>query len=425
MPNSAAPGSSVTTRAAHGNAEVRRRAGNPTVAGPPVVRVATPAWRLLIVDRYLLWQFVKSFIICFVSLNGLYIIIDGFGNLDEFINYGKTHGGLLKVMGEYYGYRSLSFFDSTSHILTLIAAMFTVTWIQRHQELTALEAAGIPRSRVIRPLIGAACVIAFAVSVVNREFLIPTVRPSLSHNAQDLGGSSGKPLLPRYDHETDVLLGGAGSKLYADTQRIHKPDFYLPPGLDRYGAHLTAENAFYRPAQDGLPAGYLFQGVDKPTGLDKEPSLKMGDLPVVLTARDFPTLAAGECLVASNVSFEHLEGGSSWMAFSSTAELMRGLRNRSLDFGAEERMAIHSRMVKPVLDLVLIFLGLPLILSRSNRNVFVAIGLCLALVSAFMLVVFACRYLGSSYWFEPALAAWLPLMIFVPCAVAMSRPFRE
>jgi lipopolysaccharide export system permease protein len=65
------------------------------------------------------------------------------------------------------------------------------------------------------------------------------------------------------------------------------------------------------------------------------------------------------------------------------------------------------------------------VLARSNRNVFVAIGWCVGLVVAFMLVTFTCQYLGTNYWFEPALAAWLPAMIFIPCAVAMSQPFRE
>ncbi len=52
--------------------------------------------------------------------------------------------------------------------------------------------------------------------------------------------------------------------------------------------------------------------------------------------------------------------------------------------------------------MTLLFLGLPLVLSRSNRNVFLAIGLCLVLVTAFMVVVMGCQYLGSSYWLEPA-----------------------
>ncbi|MBI3839616.1 MAG: LptF/LptG family permease [Planctomycetia bacterium] len=382
--------------------------------------------RLLIIDRYLLRQFWHSFVICFCSLTGLYVVIDGFGNLEEFINYAQKHGSLLGVMGEYYAYRSLSFFDTTSHLLTLIAAMFTVTWIQRHNELTALEAAGIPRSRIIKPLVGAAIVI-IVLSVANREWMIPAVRQHLSHNAQDLEGSAAKPLQARYDNETDVLLGGPGSQTFADQQRIHKPDFdfYLSAGLDRYGPRLWAEDAFYRPPRQGRPGGYLFVKIEQPKGLDQKPSLLLRDRPVLLTPYDTPWLKPGECFLASNISFEQLEAGTDWRQFASTLELIHGLRNRSLDYGADDRLAIHSRVVKPLLDITLLFLGLPLMLSRSNRNVFLAIGLCVGLVIAFMLVVLGCKYLGASYWFEPALAAWLPLMIFVPCAVAISQPLRQ
>jgi lipopolysaccharide export system permease protein len=394
------------------------------VSNVPGHAVKTGLLRLLIIDRYLLRQFWHTFVICFCSLTGLYIVIDGFGNLEEFINYAQKHGSLLGVMGEYYGYRSLSFFDTTSHLLTLIAAMFTVTWIQRHNELTALEAAGIPKSRIIQPLIGAAIVI-IVISVANRECAIPAVRQHLSHNAQDLEGSEAKPLQARYDNETDVLLGGPGSQTFADRQRIHKPDFYLPVGLDRYGPRLLAEDAFYQPPGQGRPGGYRFVGVDQPKGLDQQPSLLLRDRPILLTPRDAPWLKLGECFIASNVSFEHLEAGTDWRQFASTLELIRGLSNRSLDYGADDRLAIHSRVVKPLLDMTLLFLGLPLMLSRSNRNVFLAIGMCLALVIAFMLVVLGCKYLGSSYWLEPALAAWLPLMIFVPCAVAISQPLRQ
>ena len=56
---------------------------------------------------------------------------------------------------------------------------------------------------------------------------------------------------------------------------------------------------------------------------------------------------------------------------------------------------------------------------------FLAIGLCVGLVVGFVLVVAACQYLGSIYWLEPALAAWLPLMIFIPSAVAMCEPLRR
>jgi lipopolysaccharide export system permease protein len=125
------------------------------------------------------------------------------------------------------------------------------------------------------------------------------------------------------------------------------------------------------------------------------------------------------------VSFEYLAGADDWRRYASLQELVTGLRNPSLNLGSDVRVAIHARIVQPVLDVVLLFLGLPLLLARNNRNVFFAIGLCVALVVGFYMVVFGCQYLGANYLVSPALAAWLPLAIFVPLAVWMSNPLRE
>ena len=180
-----------------------------------------------IIDRYLLWQFLKVFVICFFSLTGLYIVIDGFANLDDFMIYADEHGKLLPVMLEYYTYRSLSFFDRTSGILTLIAAMFTITWIQRHQELTALEAAGLSKGRIIKPVILAVAAISL-LAAANRELVIalPRVRNHLSHNAQNLHGRKAQSLQQRYDNATNILLRGAanpGRGTVHQQTRLHPP----------------------------------------------------------------------------------------------------------------------------------------------------------------------------------------------------------
>ena len=170
-----------------------------------------------IIDAYLLNQFLRTFLICFCSLTGLYIVIDGFSNLDDFMLYAEKHGSLLTVMGEYYAFRSMSFFDRTSGILTLIAAMFTVTAIQSHQELTALEAAGMSKGRVVKPVIVAVIVISL-LAALNRELVIPRIRGKLSHNAQNLNGRKAQAAQPRYDNETEVLFGG--SETNAEEQSI-------------------------------------------------------------------------------------------------------------------------------------------------------------------------------------------------------------
>ncbi|MCR4413392.1 MAG: LptF/LptG family permease, partial [Thermoguttaceae bacterium] len=112
-----------------------------------------------IIDRYLLRQFLHTFLICYLSLTGLYIVFDAFTNLESFLRCADRLSGLFHVMAVHYGFRAIWFFDRTVGLLTLTSAMFTVAWIQRHNELVALLAAGVSKVRVLVPVIAAAAMI--------------------------------------------------------------------------------------------------------------------------------------------------------------------------------------------------------------------------------------------------------------------------
>jgi lipopolysaccharide export system permease protein len=376
-----------------------------------------------IIDRYLLFQFVQVLLICVFSLIGLYIVIDVFGHLDHFIDYSRENGNLLGILAQFYAYRSLAFFDRTSGILALIAAMFTVTWIQRHHEMTALMAAGIPRIRVLRwMLIGALSVTVFA--AINREVVIPGVRAKMAVDSRNLGGERETELQPRFDSQTEVLL--AGDKVIPKDKIILRPSFILPAHFAMYGKQITARKAGYKVANDRRPAGYKIWGVTSPKALLDAPSLTLSDgTPVVITPQDADWLKPNELYLVSGVTFEFLTAGTTWRDFASTRELIQQLNSPSTDLGADVRVAVHARLLQPFMDTTLLFLGLPLVVSRGNRNPFLAIGICLGVVTTFMLVALGCQSLGISGWLEPALAAWLPLIIFAPIAVAMSQSLRE
>ena len=372
---------------------------------------------MLIIDRYLLRQFFRAFLICFISLMGLWIIFDLSTNLEEFVRCGEKKGGLLLLVGSFYGYQALAFFDRASGLLALVSAMFTVAWIQRHNEMTALMAAGIPRVRILRPLMAAALGISlFAVG--NRELVIPGLADELSRKPQDLLGDVGQQLENRNDNCTNVLLRGKAT--YADRQRVQDPNFLLPATLGQYGKQLSAKDAFYKPPEAGHPGGYLFEGVQEPKNLASRSSLLLDGSPVLITPHDAPDwLQPDQCFLVSDVTFEQLTGGRGFRQFASTAQLISCVRNPSVDFGTGVRVAIHSRVVQPLLDITLLLLGLPLVARRESRNVFVAIGLCLAVVTGFMLVVIGSQQILGEIYLFPALAAWFPLMLFVPAAVAL------
>ena len=159
-----------------------------------------------IIDRYLLRQFIETFVICFLSLVGLFIIFDLFTNLEEFVTCGRNAGGVLPFIAEYYMYQTILFFDRTGGVLALISAMFTVAWIQRHNEMTALMSAGVSRFRVLLPIIIAVAVVSLLLAA-NREILMPRYRHELSRRPQDPSGSKPQSLGSRYDGRTNVAAG--------------------------------------------------------------------------------------------------------------------------------------------------------------------------------------------------------------------------
>jgi lipopolysaccharide export system permease protein len=376
---------------------------------------------MFILNRYLLRQFLQVFAICFLSLTGLYIVIDAFGHLDHFSSYAEDGGGsLLGIMASYYAYHSLAFFDGTSGILAMISAMFTITWLQRHQELTAIMAAGISKLRILKPLLLAAAGVSL-LGVANREFVIPRVRHELTRDTKDLGGDAARELQPRFDRN-DILIGG--DKVVLAERKIIKPAFVMPTALSRYGKQLTAQDAFQLDANQEHPAGFLLAGVTTPANIDGLSSLVIEDRPAILTPKDSAWLKPGQMFVVSDLPFPLLASGSNWRRYASMGELISELNNPTTDLGADVRVTVHTRMVQPLMDGTLLMLGLPLMLSRGNRNIFLSIGICLAIATAFTLVALSCQSLGGLSVMRPSLAAWLPLMMFVPVAAGMSSTLR-
>jgi lipopolysaccharide export system permease protein len=251
---------------------------------------------------------------------------------------------------------------------------------------------------------------------------MPKIRQQLATNTKNLGGQQQSLMQARFD-SNDILIGG--DKIVPAEQKITDAKFVLPRTLDRYGKQLSALEACYHPGNDSAPSGYLLSGVSSPKGLLKQPSLMLDNVPIIITPSGNDWLKSDQLFVVSSLSFEFLSAGSTWRDFASTPEMIRELRNPSTDLGADVRVAIHGRFLQPFLDATLLFLGLPFVVTRTNRNPFIAIGLCLAVVTVFMLVVLGCQSLGSNGWITPPLAAWLPLIIFAPAAAAMLDSLRQ
>jgi lipopolysaccharide export system permease protein len=69
--------------------------------------------------------------------------------------------------------------------------------------------------------------------------------------------------------------------------------------------------------------------------------------------------------------------------------------------------------------MLLVLSGLSVILRDQNRNVFLSAGLCVVLCALFFTAQFVAKSLGDNEYVSPALAAWMPVLIFGPLSLAL------
>lgn len=371
------------------------------------------------IDRYILILYCRVFAVCFITLSGLLIVAQVFTNLDEFIQYGKAKGGLIHALVDYYGPALLAIFDRTCGLLVLLSAMFVIAWLYRTNEMTALLAAGISKSRIIRPVI-VVSMVAVLFATISRECLIPKWEKSLNRSPQDLqGGERLQSIRPTVDLDYGILI--AGRTLETNSLRIINPLFKFQGPVAEITEQIHAAQAVYLPADATHTAGYRLEGIAEKSLLPGKPSVKKDGIDYLLLPTDTPWLAADQCFIPSSVEYDMLRGGSS-KQFASTAELIWRLRNQRTHSGTDLQVMVHSRFLQPWMDMTLLLLGLPLILTTRNRNIVQLVAVCLATFGLFFAVSAGFGSLAShGTLVSPSVAAWGPLLVFGPIAYARAR----
>ena len=371
------------------------------------------------IDRYILVFFLRTSLICFCSIAGIFIVFHAFTSLDNLVQQGHRGDGLVMVMARYYGPYLLLLFDWTGAIIVLMALLFTVGWIRRTGELTAILSAGISHGRILRPMLVAALVIV-CVQMANREFLLPKYRDALTMKAKDITGATEQPILAQYDKSNRVLIDG--TSLMAQSRTIQLPSFRLDGDYPGFGDLLMADSARWLDANEQHPAGYLLNLVQRPENIDQLRSVGVDGRPILLTSHDQLWLGSRQCFFVTSVHTDLLQTNQSATRMSSIAELASRVRNPAVHSSLSLQVMMHERIVRLPLDYALVLLGIPLVVNRRGRNLFVMIGIAMGTVLAFFMIKSLAGAMGGSgYLLSPAMAAWVPLLVLGPVAYVRLR----
>jgi lipopolysaccharide export system permease protein len=381
---------------------------------PPLTRYAVTK-----IDRYILTLFLRTVLICFCSLAGIFIVFHAFTSMDDLVKQAQEEDGLVRVMFRYYGPYMLLLFDWTGAIIALMAFLFTIGWLRRTGELTAILSAGISHGRIFRPILIASLILV-VLQLANREMVLPMYSDVLTMKAKDISGEHEQPILAQYDKVNRVLIDG--SSLVTLSQLIREPSFRLDGDYPGFGDLLLADSARWLDANDEHSSGYLLEGVQRPDRIDQLRSVGVKDRMILMTSRDQLWLGSRQCFFATTVHTDFLQTNQSATRMASVRELSQRVRNPAVHSSMGLKVLLHERILRLPLDYALILLGLPMVVNRHGRNLFVMIGAAMLTVMAFFAVkTLAGAMGGSGYWLSPMMAAWLPLLILGPVAYVRLR----
>lgn len=119
-------------------------------------------------DRYILRQFLKYIIILMAGFITIYLLIDFFEKIDNFLEKGKPMGLAVK----YFLLNIPFILEQMGPVCILLAGVITLGLLNHSNELLALKASGIPLRRITYPILFAGLGISFILLSLS-QFVLP------------------------------------------------------------------------------------------------------------------------------------------------------------------------------------------------------------------------------------------------------------
>lgn len=349
-----------------------------------------------LLDRYLTRRLIPPLLLVLGSTALLYVVADLSDNLETMT---KNRVPLEVIVGYYANLVPQVFLDVTPFAL-MIAVLILLTMLERHQELTAVKAAGISLYRLMVPILLVA-----SVATVGLWFLGEVVVPDANREAQRLlDRIEGRDTARSYvASDRQWMLSRDDETLY-NFLRYDDPSrtlvrftmFRLDEDMNlRF--HLSTRRARYLDGVWIADSGWFRQFYS-----DGTDEFRRITSPMALDIEEGPSYFSQEYRRPSEMSVGELRAYIQELADS-------GYRPVNLI------VRWHQKFTYPLSTFAMVLLALPYALSRGGRRVTtmqgIAVALTLGIVYSMLIALFG--KLGEVEILPPALGAWSPILLAV------------
>ncbi len=338
-----------------------------------------------LLDRYLLGQFIRNLLLVLSSLISIYLLVDFFERIDNFMEAHKGFG----LLAEYFFFKIPMIYDQMMPVCILLAGIITLGLLSRHHEFVALKAAGISSARIIAPLLGGAALVTLLGVAVNQWLLPPTIAATNRIYFQEVQNR-----IPTGIDRNGRIYYHGRQGIYSfrrpNPTKNHFVNFSYLAWDDDYRLRLllTAATADWQPGQWSFADGQIKQpkkGGDYAIELFKEKRLPLPETPEDFFVPDYK-----------------IEEYS-----------LSGLYQRALAAAAEGDptgwVDLHRRLSFIFLGLPLLLLGIPVLLAvqrQRGRDLALAIPMSCGIAFAAWGWWSMAQSLAKAVTLNPVLLSW-------------------
>ncbi len=371
------------------------------------------------IDWFVLRQFLVLFLGTIILISIIFIIMDYLNSADVFNQKCQQHNiSMPTALFQFYSPRLLALFDALLTVCVILPSIVLINQMVKHNETLALACMGIRRVRAAY-MIFVASIVLIAIFALCREFVLPVQRSIIGCDINSFFERDKARVEPKTDPMTNVYI--TGDALDLDHKAIIQPSFSMPViTLDKYGQTISADIAVWQneilgdATTPNRPAGFLLRNVVAEKCLDNQPSLTINDKTILYTPVNHQDwLKKGECFLVSGIEFDDLTLNAELQEYSSMSELRRIMERMPENHRRDAAITLHKRITRPFIDFCIIFVGLSFILANENRLLLILLKAAIWWGGSWIVInMFSSLAGDSDKLISPAMAAWIPLILF-------------
>ncbi len=351
---------------------------------------------MLILDRYVTKNFIKSFFSCLFIFIFLYVIIDAFTALKDIL---QNHPPLIKVV-EYYLYSIPVIFSQIVPVAALLATLFTLSGLNQSNEIIAMRANGLSTFQIIKPLVLFGLTLSLAIFLVNETLVPYSQRTSMFIRRYYIDRAPEA----MYDVpiENVAVYGFKNrlffiNKLYPKSNTIEGLTILEHDRFQNVKAKIYAEKAKWKDNHWILYQCFIY----RMSGGNRETAEPMYFTEAPLRIEETPQDFMRQNIPVENMNAKELYGYINKLSGSGASTAVTRLK-----------VDLYEKTAIPFTVFIIILLGIPSSIVIRRAIAFSSIGLCLGISFAFYVLFAVSIALGKAGVLPPIVAAWITHALF-------------